>query len=72
MSIKAKKHKVLEYNSVFQEEKDGGFSVWVPELPGCASQGETFEEAQRNIRKATRLYIQKDVISNEVRKLVQI
>ncbi|KKS44608.1 MAG: hypothetical protein UV08_C0018G0011, partial [Parcubacteria group bacterium GW2011_GWA2_42_18] len=25
-----KKHKVLEYLAVFQEEKNGGFSVWIP------------------------------------------
>lgn len=45
-----------EYTVVFQEEKDGGFSVWVPDLPGCASQGETFEEALRNIKEAIELY----------------
>ena len=40
-----KKYKVFEYLAIFQEEKRGGFSVWIPELPGCASQGENFEEA---------------------------
>lgn len=52
-----KQVKVLEYNAVFQEEKEGGFSVWVPALPGCASQGETFEEAMNNIREAMELYL---------------
>ena len=46
----------LEYTVVFQEEKDGGFSVWVPDLPGCASQGETFEESLHNIKEAIELY----------------
>ena len=49
---------VLEYNTVFQEETDGGFSVWVPDLPGCASQGETFEEALRNIKEAIEVYLE--------------
>lgn len=53
-----RKEKVLEYLTVFQEEKDGGFSVWVPELPGCASQGETFEKALFNIREAIDLYLE--------------
>ena len=53
-----KKHKVLEYLAVFQEEKNGGFSVWIPELPGCASQGDSFEEALSNIREATELYLE--------------
>lgn len=51
------KQRVLEYTAVFQEEKEGGYSVWVPSLPGCASQGETFEEALGNIKEAITLYI---------------
>ena len=52
------KHKVLEYNVIFQKEKEGGYSVWVPLLPGCASQGETFEEALKNIQEAISLYLE--------------
>ncbi len=48
----------VEYQAVFQEEKDGGFSVWVPDLPGCASQGETLEEALENIKEAIKLYLE--------------
>ncbi len=55
---KRKKMKILKYSCVFQEEKEGGFSVWVPLLPGCASQGETFEEAQDNIKEAIKLYLE--------------
>lgn len=47
-----------EYQAVFQEETEGGFSVWVPDLPGCASQGETFEEALANIKEAIELYLE--------------
>lgn len=43
---------------MFQEEKEGGFSVWVPSLPGCTSQGETFEEALKNIKEAISLYLE--------------
>lgn len=53
-----RKRKILEYTVVFQEEKEGGFSVWVPDLPGCASQGETFDEALANIREAIELYLE--------------
>ena len=34
-----------------------GFSVWVPELPGCWSQGATEAEARDNIRDAIREYV---------------
>ena len=57
--MKNQKHKkILEYTAVFQEEKEGGYSVWVPELPGCTSQGETFDEALVNIREAIQLYLE--------------
>lgn len=46
-----------EYIAVFQEERDGSYSVWVPDLPGCASQGETLEEAMTNIKEAVELYL---------------
>lgn len=56
--MRTKKRKVLEYLAVFQEEKEGGYSVWVPDLPGCASQGETFEEALEMIKEAIELYLE--------------
>lgn len=52
------KRKVFEYTAVFQEEKEGGYSVWVPTLPGCASQGQTFEESLSNIKEAIELYLE--------------
>lgn len=36
---------------------DEGYSVWVPGLPGCASQGETEPEALENIADAIREYL---------------
>ena len=52
------RHKILEYNAIFQKEEEGGFSVWIPTLPGCASQGENFEEAVGNIKEAIVLYLE--------------
>jgi len=55
---KTKKIKVLQYNAVFQQENDDGFSVWVPSLPGCCSQGNNLEEATNNIKEAIELYLE--------------
>jgi predicted RNase H-like HicB family nuclease len=37
---------------------DEGYSVSCPSLPGCATQGETEEEALENIRDAIREYLE--------------
>ena len=47
-----------KFHVVLQPEKEGGFSAFVPALPGCASQGETEEEAVRNIKEAIELYVE--------------
>lgn len=54
------KKSVLNFNAVFIEEADGGYSVSVPSLPGCFSQGDNFEEAINNIREAIGLYLEEE------------
>jgi predicted RNase H-like HicB family nuclease len=44
---------VLEYDDAVQ-----GYSAVCPELPGCASAGDTEAEARKNIEEAIRLYLQ--------------
>ena len=34
---------VLKYDAIFEEAEEGGFTVSVPSLPGCISEGDTFE-----------------------------
>ncbi len=57
--------KVNKFSVLFEEEKDGGFSVSVPSLPGCFSQGDTFEEALKNIREAISLYLEDENICSK-------
>ena len=49
--------KVLEYTAVFEPAEEGGYVVTIPALPGCASQGETFEEAMAMIKDALEGYL---------------
>ena len=39
------------------EPEEGGFSVLVPALPGCLTQGETVDEALINAREAIGLHL---------------
>jgi predicted RNase H-like HicB family nuclease len=47
----------MRFKVVLQPSEDGGFTAIVPALPGCISEGDTKEEALRNIREAIELYL---------------
>lgn len=49
--------KVHSFTAVFEPAEEGGYVVYIPALPGCASQGETFEEAQVNAKDAIEGYL---------------
>jgi len=55
---------------LFQEEKDGGFSVSIPSLPGCFSQGDNFEDAMNNIKEAADLYVGKKSLPEMKREFI--
>ncbi len=58
--MRKQKQKVLEYNVIFAKADEGGFYAFVPDLPGCVSQGENFEETQNNIKEAIELYLESE------------
>jgi predicted RNase H-like HicB family nuclease len=43
---------------MLEPSEEGGFTVYVPSLPGCISEGDTREEALANIREAIELYLE--------------
>jgi len=54
---------------------DGGYTVIVPSLPGCISEGETKEEAIRNIKEAIELYlepVEDDIIAAPNAELLEL
>ncbi len=44
-------------NVVFSKDENG-YYVSSPDLPGCFSQGDTYEEARKNIQEAVELYLE--------------
>lgn len=43
---------------ILEPSDEGGYTVFVPALPGCISEGDTEEEALTNIREAIELYLE--------------
>jgi len=49
---------ILSFDVIFEEAKEGGFTAYVPRLPGCISEGDTFEETNTNISEAISTYLE--------------
>jgi predicted RNase H-like HicB family nuclease len=43
---------------VLEPSDEGGYTVFVPSLPGCISEGNSKKEALKNIREAIELYLE--------------
>lgn len=50
--------KILVYKVVFEPAEEGGYTAYVPSLPGCISEGDTYKEAQQNIKEAIEGWIE--------------
>ena len=48
---------ILKYTAIFNPAPEGGYTVTIPQLPGCISEGDNFAEALTNIREAIELYL---------------
>ena len=48
----------MKIKIVLEPSEDGGFTVYVPSLLGCISEGETKDEAVANITEAIELYME--------------
>jgi len=59
--------------SIVIEHDDHGYYAYCPELKGCQSQGDSYDDAKSNIREAIELYLEtlteeerSDVLSSEI------
>jgi len=48
----------MKLKVVLEPSEEGGFTAYVPSLPGCISEGNSREEALKNIREAIELYLE--------------
>ena len=47
----------MKLKVILEPSDEGGYTVYVPSLHGCISEGDTIEEALANIREAIELYL---------------
>jgi predicted RNase H-like HicB family nuclease len=57
----------MKLTVVLRREEDGGYSAQCLELPGCVSEGDTWEEALENIKEAILGYL--EAFPEEIEKL---
>lgn len=60
----------LEFDIVLERQREGGYTAYVPALPGCISEGETKAEAKRNIEEAISLYLEESG-RTKIRQLIK-
>jgi len=48
----------MKYTVIIEQGCESGYVVYCPALRGCVSQGETKDEALRNIKEAMEAYIE--------------
>ena len=48
----------MKLKIVLETSNEGGYTVYVPSLPGCISEGQTKKEALANIKEAIELYLE--------------
>lgn len=65
----------MKLRVVLEPSEEGGYTVYVPSLPGCISEGDTKEEALENIREAIDLYlevVEDDLVLSENAEQIEI
>jgi len=61
---------IYQYTAIFEpDEKTIGCTVTIHSLPGCISEGDSFEKALENIKEAANLYL--EVIKEQTNKISQ-
>ena len=50
----------MKIKVILEPAEEGGYTVYVPSLPGCISEGDTYEDAIKNIKEAIELYLELD------------
>ena len=61
----------MKIKVILEPAEEGGYTAYVPSLPGCISEGDTNHEALANIREAKELYLEYPE-KDERKEIVQV
>jgi len=65
----------MKLKVVLEKSEEGGYTVFVPSLPGCISEGDTEESALANIKEAIELYLEPtedEIAGHEDTRVVEV
>ncbi len=64
----------MKLTVILEPSEEGGYTVYVPSLPGCISEGDNLDQALENIQEAIELYLDCDEVPHKegviIRELV--
>jgi predicted RNase H-like HicB family nuclease len=65
----------MKLSVVIHEAEEGGFWAEVPAIPGCATQGESFEDLLKNLYEAVEGCLSvdlEDIVTSDTDKILEI
>jgi antitoxin HicB len=57
-TTKSEEDTSMEFTVILEECEEGGYTVTCPALPGCVTEGDTYEEALQNVKEAIAGYLE--------------
>ncbi len=61
--------KEMNFDVVLEKQEEGGYTAYVPSLPGCISEGNNKAETMKNIRESISLYLE-ETRKSKLKKLL--
>lgn len=58
LAMRKRKIRIAKFTAIFEPAEEGGYTVVVPSLPGCVTEGDTLEEAVKMVKDAIQVYIE--------------
>ena len=60
------------YNVIVHPAEEGGYWAEVPDLPGCATEADTLDELEANLREAISLYLEDETLEVGQSSMMQV